>query len=100
MSLPLWPGSPIAATSEVEFQGPLVTAFDRALFGLVKIALIVALVPLQFWSTGWLVGQVGLRYEISGFWSTLGGAVIFNLVFVILASLLAVRVKVIPPSST
>ena len=92
VTVPLAPGSEtLVAQSDSELTGPGVTALGSLLFKLVKFVIGLVVVVLHFWCSAWLVNQLGLRYEISGFWSTLGGAAIFNAVYVPLVMLKITR---------
>jgi putative membrane protein len=58
---------------------PLVKFFG-CLFYLVTLGLIGLVVnALLFWLTGWLAGELGLPFDVSGFWPAFFGAIIVAL---------------------
>ncbi|MFT7835148.1 phage holin family protein [Saccharothrix sp. BKS2] len=58
---------------------PLVKFFG-CLFYVVTLGLIGLVVnALLFWLTGWLAGELGLPFEVSGFWAAFFGAIIVAL---------------------
>ncbi|MDQ2582922.1 phage holin family protein [Saccharothrix yanglingensis] len=58
---------------------PLVKFFG-CLFYLVTLGLIGLVVnALLFWLTGWLAGELGLPFEVGGFWPAFFGAIIVAL---------------------
>lgn len=58
-----------------------VVKFFGCLFYLVTLGLIGLVVNgLLFWLTGWLAGELGLPFSVSGFWPAFFGAIIVALV--------------------
>ncbi|WP_447004846.1 phage holin family protein [Saccharothrix isguenensis] len=58
---------------------PLVKFFG-CLFYLVTLGLIGLVVnALLFWLTGWLAGELGLPFDVTGFWPAFFGAIIVAL---------------------
>jgi hypothetical protein len=76
------PGSGTLVDLDAEVSGPAVESFGRALRHLLLLSLALAVLPVQFWTTGMLAREAGLGFEISGVWSVVGGCVIANLVYV------------------
>lgn len=81
------PGAGTLLDVDAEVSGSAVESFGRVLRRLLLLSLALASLPVQFWTTGWLATQAGLGFEISGFWSTVGGCVIANLVYVVVTFL-------------
>lgn len=75
------PGSGTVADLDLELAEPTATALGRALLLVLRPLLGLAILVLQFWSTGWVATRVGLGFEVDGIWPAVGGCAVANLVY-------------------
>ena len=74
----------------------LITSFIRPIVNFVSIPLIVLTLglmllvvnALMLMLTSWLAGQLGLGFDVDGFWVALGGSIVISLASMILEALL------------
>lgn len=83
------PGSGTVADLDLELAEPTATALGRALLLVLRPLLGLAILVLQFWSTGWVATRVGLGFEIDGIWPAAGGCAVANLVYASMLLLVA-----------